>query len=290
MSATEPVILVTGASGQLGRLVIAALLDKVAPSRIVAGVRDPGKVADFAAKGVGVLVVDYDRPETLAAAFAGVDRLLLISANEVGRRFPQHKAAIDAAKAAGVGLIAYTSILGAATSPLPLAAEHAETEAYLAASGVPHVILRNGWYIENYAGSIAPALEHGAVLGASGDGRISAATRADYAEAAAVVLTSDGQAGKVYELGGDEAFTMAEWAATLADLAGKPVVFKNLPEAEYKGFLVSVGLPEGFADLLATSDTGASKGGLYDGGKALSTLIGRPTTSLREALAAALKG
>ncbi len=183
-------IFVTGASGQLGRLVVEALLERVAPSRIVAGVRDPAKLADLAARGVEIRVADYEQPATLAAAFQGIDRLLLISSNAVGQRLPQHANAIAAAQAAGVGLIAYTSILHADRSPLGLAAEHQGTEALLKDSGVSFALLRNGWYLENYNGVIAPALEHGLVFGSAGEGRIAAAARADYAAAAAAVLTA----------------------------------------------------------------------------------------------------
>lgn len=281
-------IVVTGASGQLGRLVIAGLLEKVAPSEIVAAVRSPEKVADLAATGVVVREADYERPETLASAFAGADKVLLISSSEIGKRAPQHKAVIDAAKAVGAGLIAYTSVLHADTSPLGLAAEHRETEAYLAASGVPHVVLRNGWYTENYAASVPAALAHGVMLGAAGEGRISSAARADFAAAAVAVLTGEDQAGKVYELAGDEAYTLAEFAATLSRLAGKTIPYQNMGEADYKAALVGAGLPEPFADLIADSDAGAAKGALFDEGKVLSALIGRPTTSLEAVIKGAL--
>ncbi len=287
---TQPRLFVTGANGQLGRLVLASLVTKIDPARIVAGVRDVAAAADLAALGVELRVADYDKPATLEAAFAGIDRLLLISSSAVGARAPQHANVIAAAKAAGVGFLAYTSLLGGPASPLPLKAEHVETEALLAASGLPHALLRNGWYLENYNGFIPSALEHGAIAGAAGEGRIAAAARADYAEAAAVVLAGEGHAGKAYELAGDEAFTLAEWAAALSAAAGKSVVYRDLPEAEYRAFLISVGLPEGLADLLATSDAGAAKGGLFDDSHTLSRLIGRPTTPLATVLAAALKG
>lgn len=287
----SPRLLVTGASGALGRLVVEALLERVEPSRVVAAVRDPAKLADLAARGVEVRAADYEQPATLAAAFAGIDRLLLISSNAVGQRRTQHANVIAAAKDAGVGLIAYTSILHADRSPLGLAVEHVQTEALLAESGVPFALLRNSWYLENYFGVIAPALEHGLVFGSAGEGRIAAASRADYAAAAAAVLTAtEDQGGKIYELAGDDAFTMAEWAATLAEVSGKPVAYRDLPQADYAALLVQHGLPEGFAGLLADSDVGASKGGLFDGGGALARLIGRPTTTLKAALAAALKG
>jgi NAD(P)H dehydrogenase (quinone) len=215
--------------------------------------------------------------------------VLLISSSEVGRRTPQHRNVIDAAKAAGVKLLAYTSILRADTSPMALAVEHRETEALIRASGIPFVLLRNSWYTENYTGTIAAALQHGAVLGAAGEGRISSAARADYAAAAAAVLVSpESQAGKAYELAGDSAFTLSEYAADITKQSGKPVVYKNLPEADYKAALQGVGLPEAFAALLAESDAKAAKGALYDDSRQLSRLIGRPTTTMAQSVAAAL--
>lgn len=281
-------IAITGATGQLGRLVIEALLKNVPAAQIVAAVRSPEKAADLAARGVQVRRADYNEPATLDAAFAGVDKLLLVSSSEVGKRGVQHRAAIDAARRAGVELIAYTSVLHADTSPLGLADEHRETEAALRESTVPFVVLRNGWYTENYTGSLAPALEHGAILGDSGDGRISSAARADYAEAAAVVLTRDAQAGRVYELAGDTAYTLTDFAAEVARQSGKPVAYRNLSEAEYKAALIGVGLPELVAALISDSGTGAAKGALFDDSRQLSKLIGRPTTPLATVVAAAL--
>jgi NAD(P)H dehydrogenase (quinone) len=283
-------IVVTGANGQLGRLVIQNLLQTVPAAQVVAAVRSPAKAADLAALGVQVREADYARPATLAAAFAGATKVLLISSSEVGQRARQHAAVIEAVKAAGVERVAYTSILHAPTSKIALADEHRETEAMLKSSGVPHVLLRNGWYTENYTGSIGAALAHGVVLGAAGKGRIASATRADYAAAAATVLVREGQAGKVYELAGDQAFTMAEYAAEVARQSGKPVVYKDLPEADYKAALVGAGLPEGFATLLAQSSACSAQDELYDAGRQLSALIGRPTTPLADAVAAALKG
>ena len=282
------VIAVTGASGQLGRLVIEHLLKRHPAAQIVAVVRDPARVADLQARGVQVRVADYSQPQALAAAFQGVDRLLLISSSEVGQRVPQHRNVITAAKQAGVGLLAYTSLLHADRSPLGLAVEHRETEALLRASGVPHVLLRNSWYTENYAASVPSALQYGAVLGSAGDGRISSAPRVDYALAAATVLGLDDQAGRVYELAGDQAYTLSELAAEIARLSGRPVVYRNLPEAEYKAALVHAGLPDGLAAMLAESDVGVSFGGLFDDSRQLSRLIGRPTTPLAEVLKAAL--
>ncbi|MBB6254222.1 SDR family oxidoreductase [Nitrospirillum iridis] len=288
---TSPRLLVTGASGQLGRLVIQSLLKTVPAARIVATVRTLAKATDLQALGVEVREADYDQPAVLDAAFQGIDRLLLISSSEIGRRVPQHRNAIDAAVRAGVGLIGYTSLLHGDASPLPLKAEHVATEAALRASGAPFVILRNGWYLENYNGFIAPGLEHGAVFGSAGEGRIAAAARADYADAAAAVLAAGAEhAGKIYELAGDDGFTMADWAAALSEVAGKVVAYNNLPEADYKALLINIGLPAPVADLLSSSDVGAAQGGLYDASRTLSRLIGRPTTPLKTALAAALKG
>jgi NAD(P)H dehydrogenase (quinone) len=281
-------IVVTGASGQLGRLVIKELLKKLPANEIVAAVRTPEKIADLAALGVQVRLADYAQPATLDAAFKGAAQLLLISSSEVGQRLPQHRNAIDAAKRAGVGLVAYTSVLRADTSPLGLAAEHKETEALLRASGLPHVVLRNGWYTENYLASVPTALQHGVYIGSAGEGKIASAARADYAAAAAAVLTGAGQAGKVYELAGDEAYTLTELAAEIARQSGKAVVYQNLPEADFKEALLGAGLPEHVAGLLSDSDAGVSKGGLFDDGHQLSRLIGRPTTTLATLVKAAL--
>lgn len=278
-------IVITGATGQLGRLVIASLLKKVPASRIVAAVRNPEKAKDLAALGVQVRRADYNLPETWFSALAGAEKVLLISSSEVGQRVNQHRTVIDAAKKAGVKLLAYTSLLRADTSPLALAAEHIATETLIRESGIPFVMLRNGWYTENYAAGIPAAVEHGTFYGSAGDGRIASAARADYAEAAVAVLTTEGKGGRIYELAGDTSYTLTEFAAEISRQYGKQVNYVNLPEPEYKQLLVSVGLPEPFAALLADSDGGAAKGGLYDDGHQLSTLIGRPTTSLAEVIA-----
>ncbi|WP_024559745.1 SDR family oxidoreductase [Franconibacter pulveris 601] len=282
-------IAITGASGHLGRLVIADLLKTVAAEQLVAIVRDPTKVADLAQKGVQVRRAEYGDAAALQAALTGVEKLLLISSSEVGQRAPQHHNVIEAAKAAGVTFIAYTSLLHADRSPLGLAEEHVATEKMLAESGIPFALLRNGWYTENYLASVPPALEHGAFIGSAGEGKIASATRADYAEAAARVMTLDNQAGNVYELAGDEAWTLSDLTAQLSELSGKPVVYQNLSEADFKAALQSAGLPEPFAALLANSDVGASKGGLFDDSRQLSTLIGHPTTPLAESLRALLQ-
>jgi len=281
-------IAITGASGQLGRLVIAELLKSVPAGDLVAAVRNPGKAEDLAALGVQVRRADYTQPDTLESAFTGVDKLLLISSSEVGQRVPQHANVIAAAKAAGVKLLAYTSILHADTTPLGLGDEHRKTEAMLAQSGLPFVLLRNGWYTENYAASIPAALQYGVLLGSAGAGRISSAARADYAAAAAAVLLSGNQAGKVYELAGDTSYTLNDFAAEIARQSGKAVAYRNMPETDFAAALKDAGLPEGLADLLADSDAGASRGGLFDDSKTLSALIGRSTTPVSEVVKKAL--
>jgi NAD(P)H dehydrogenase (quinone) len=281
-------IVVTGATGQLGRLVITSLLKKTPASSIIAAVRNVEKAKDIASLGVQVRHADYSQPATWDAALKGADKVLLISSSEIGQRAKQHRAVIDASKRAGVKLLAYTSVLHADTSVLGLAAEHRETETYIRASGVPFTLLRHGWYTENYTAGIPGALAHGAVYGCAGEGRISSATRADYAEADATVLTSENQAGKIHELAGDNAFTLPELAAEISRQSGKNIGYVNLPEAEYKNLLVKVGLPEVLAALLSDSDTGVSKGALFDDSRQLSKLIGRSTTPLAKAVAAAL--
>ncbi|STQ92829.1 Quinone oxidoreductase 2 [Janthinobacterium lividum] len=280
-------IVITGATGNLGQHVIASLLKSVPAANIIAAVRNPAKAADLAARGVQVRQADYNDGASLDAAFKGATKILLISSSEVGQRAQQHQNVIDAAKRAGVSLLAYTSVLRADTSPLGLAAEHVITEAAIRASGLPYSFLRNGWYLENHTEHLAPVLEHGVVLGAAQNGRFSSAARADYAAAAAAVLTAD-KPQAIYELAGDQGFTLAEYAAEVARQSGKAIVYKDLPQADFKAALVSVGVPEGFADLLADSDAGTAKGGLEDHGKQLSALIGRPTTSLLDAVKAAL--
>ena len=279
-------IAITGATGQLGRLVISKLKAKVPASEIIALARDPGKAADL---NVAVRQADYAKPETLAPAFAGVDTLLLISSSEVGQRAVQHRNVIEAAKDAGVKRIVYTSVLRADTSPLGLADEHRATEAALKASGIPYTILRNGWYTENYTASVGGAVAGGAFIGSAGDGRISSATRADYAEAAEAVLTGEGHEGRTYELAGDEAYTLSHLAAEISRQTGKDIPYKNLPEADYAKALAGFGLPEGLAQAIASFDVDASAGALFEDGRQLSRLIGRPTTPLSAAVAEALR-
>jgi len=280
-------IAITGATGQLGRLVIAALLEHGTPKeKVIALARHPQHAGDL---GVDVRDFNYTQPETMVISLQGVDTLLLISSNELGQRATQHQAVIDAAKEAGVKLLAYTSVLHATDSALGLAGEHRQTEQYLAASGLPFVLLRNGWYHENYTAGVPAAVEHGALLGSAGEGRIASATRADYAQAAAVVLSGEGHAGKTYELAGDTSYTLSELASEVSRQADKPVSYHNMPQADYQAALIKVGLPEAVAELLADSDAAAAKGALFDDSNTLSTLIGRPTTPVADAVAAALR-
>ncbi|MDR7273863.1 SDR family oxidoreductase [Catenuloplanes atrovinosus] len=282
-------IVVTGATGHLGRLVVQDLLDRGVPAgEIVAAVRTPDKAADLAASGVQVREADYDRPETLAPAFAGADRLLFISGSVPGARLPQHHAVVDAAKAAGVGLIAYTSILKADTTTMLLAADHRATEARIRETGLPHVFLRNGWYLENYTERLTDTLRNGAILGAAGDGRLAAAARADYAAAAGAVLTSDGPVNVAYELAGDESFTMAELAAQITEHSGTPVTYRDLPVDEYATTLTGFGLPPEAATVIADADAGIARGELTTDSRDLSRLIARPTTSMPDAIATTL--
>lgn len=276
-------IAVTGATGQLGRLVVEKLKEKVSSESIIALVRNPEKAADL---GVETRAFDYNSPD--ATALKGIDKLLLISGNELGQRARQHANVIDAAKIAGVKEIVYTSILRTDSSTLSLAPEHYETEKKIIASGITYTILRNGWYTENYTNSAKGAINAGAFIGSAGEGKISSAARVDYAEAAAVVLTSNEHAGKIYELAGDSSYTLADLAAEISKQAGKNIPYNNLPEAEYSKILKSFGIPGAFADAIASWDTSASKNDLFDESKVLSKLIKRPTTPLAEVVAKAI--
>lgn len=280
-------IAVTGANGQLGRLALKHL-QNLTTEPVRALVRSPEKAQDLASAHVSVVKGDYDDPESLRAALAGVDRLLLISGSEVGKRVEQHAAVIEAAKAAGVRFIAYTSLLNVPHSSLILAAEHVETEQRLADSGIAHAVLRNGWYLENFAGTVAAALAHGAVVGASGSGRFSAAGRSDYAEAAARVIAGDDLSTRALDLGGQPAFTLADLAAELSRQSGRDIPFNNLPEDTYAGILVEAGLPDGFAKALADADRGASAGELETASTALQDLIGHPARTLGDFVAETL--
>jgi len=284
-------IVVTGATGQLGRLTVEALLRRGVPaSRIVATGRDLAALKDLADRGVVVRRADFADPDSLTTAFAGAEKLLLISASfPVGERVAHHRRAIDAALAAGVSTVVYTSMTHADTATTILAATHRATEDYLRERDVTHVLLRNSWYLENYTATLPTVRQHGAVIGAAGQGKVSAATRADYAEAAAVVLTTDGHAGAVYELGGDEAFTLAELAATVSAATGKPIAYTDLPADRLAETLIGAGLPADLANVLADADLGLGRGELFTGSGDLSRLLGRPTTSLAAAVADALR-
>ncbi|MGP3594026.1 SDR family oxidoreductase [Vagococcus sp. WN89Y] len=281
-------IALTGATGQLGQFVVAELLKRVAANQIIAIVRNPAKAESLSKQGVLVRQADYNDQAALAQALKGVDKLLLISSSEVGQRTAQHRNIISAAKEAGVKYIAYTSLLHADTSPLGLHVEHVATEKMLAESAIPYTLLRNGWYSENYLASVPPALAHGVFIGAAGEGKIASATRADYAAAAARVLIEEGHAGKIYELAGDTSWTLSELAALLSHASGKQVVYQNLSQAEFAAALKSAGLPDDLAELLADSDAGAAKGGLFDDSATLSKLIGRPTTTIQQSINALL--
>ncbi|MEV6975542.1 SDR family oxidoreductase [Kitasatospora sp. NPDC093806] len=277
---------VTGATGQLGRLVVEGLLAAVPASEITVLVRSADKAASWAERGVRVHEADYSRPETLTGAFAAGDRVLLISGNEFGSRVAQHGAVIDAAKAAGVALLAYTSILGTAT--FGLGDEHKATEELLRASGLPFALLRNGWYTENYLGDVAGTVERGVVLGSARDGRVATAPRLDYAAAAVAVLTGEGHENRVYELSGDVAWGLAELAAELTKASGRPVEHRDVTPAEHREVLIGAGMPEGFADVFVDVDAGIARGELAGTPGDLARLIGRPTAPLAESVRAAL--
>ncbi|HCT6782746.1 TPA: SDR family oxidoreductase [Proteus mirabilis] len=281
-------IAITGATGLLGQHVIENLLQTVPANQIVAFARDVKKGSSLSQKGVLVRQADYNDKASLITALQGVDKLLLISSSEVGKRTIQHRNVIEAAKSADVQFIAYTSILHADRSPLSLHVEHVETEKMLADSGISYTLLRNGWYTENYLASVPAAIEHGVFLGAVGDGKIASATRADYALAAARVISEEGHIGKVYELAGDEAWTLEQLAKELTKQSGKQVIYNNLSQADFVAALKTAGLPDKLSNMLADSDIGASKGGLFDDSHTLSKLIGRRTTTLAESIKAIL--
>jgi NAD(P)H dehydrogenase (quinone) len=282
-------VVVTGATGHLGRLVVESLLERGVPAdQIVAGGRKLEKLADLAERGVVVRTIDYDDPATLKDAFTGADRVLLVSGNEFGSRPAQHQAVVDAAKDAGVGHLVYTSILHAGSTGNPIAPEHEATEAAVLASGLPYTLLRNGWYHENYTAQLPGYLANG-VVGATGEGRIDTAARADYAAAAAAVLTGDGHQGQTYELAGDSGFTLAELAAEVSRQSGQEVGHVNLSEAALAELLQNAaGMPAPVASTFAGVDTAIANGDLADDSRTLSRLIGRPTTPISDAIATAL--
>ena len=278
-------IVVTGATGQLGRLIVKHLLSRgVAPAEITAVGRNADRLADLAQSGVGTAIIDYNDPATLAAAFAGADALMLVSGSEVGQRVSQHSNAITAAVAAGVSRIVYTSAPAADTSALILAPEHKATEEALHASGVAVTILRNGWYTENYASAVQQARENGVYLTSAGDGRVASASREDYAEAAAVVLTTPGHENATYELAGDVAWTGTEMAAALTEVLERPVVFSSVSPEEHTAILTGAGLDGGTVGFVVALDGNTRDGLLAGGTTELSTLIGRPTTPLVDGL------
>jgi NAD(P)H dehydrogenase (quinone) len=286
MSANKSRLLVTGASGHLGRLVIEHLRRLDPAADIAAMVRSPQAADALAPFRVATRIGDYTDPASLDAALSETDRLLLISSSVLGRRAAHHKNVIEAAARANVSLVAYTSILRADTSELSLASEHLATEEMLRESGLPFVVLRNGWYLENDTAMLAPAVAHGAIIGSAGDGRLSSASRSDYAEAAALVLLHGAPSGTVYELAGDEAFTLTQLAAAVSRRTGKSVGYRNMSEADYRAALLGMGLPGAIATMLAETSAGTAKGALEDHGHALSRLIGHQTTSLADAVAA----
>lgn len=281
-------IAITAATGQLGQLVLGQLLQKIPATQLVAIVRHPAKAAGLAARGVTLRTADYEDPAGLEQALAGVEKLLLISGTDFGRRAQQHGNVIAAAQRAGIKVVVYTSLLHADRSPLNLAPEHVETERLLQSAGLSYVILRNGWYHENYTASVPAALAHSAFVGSAGDGRIASAARADYAAAAVAALTGSAEMGRTYELAGDTAYTLKELAAELSHQTGRAIPYVNLPEAEYAGILLKAGLPPALASGLASWDVGAAQGALFDDRRELSGLIGRPTTPLAAAIRAAL--
>ena len=266
-------IAITGATGQLGNLVIEQLLQLTAAQNIVALVRNIDKAEHFKAQGIELREFDYDHPETLVPALSGIDKLLLISANEIGRRTPQHQAVIDAAKVAGVPYLAYTSLLRADTSPLGLAQEHRETEKLIQDSGITYTFLRNNWYSENYLAGVAHTIEIGTLFGAAQDGRISSASRIDYAEAAAKVLTSTGHENKTYELGGSESFSLSDLATFIGQAVNKDIIYQNLSAEEYTQGLTQAGLPAGLVDVIVDADIQTIQGAMYSDSKDLEQLI-----------------
>ncbi|MFP3988586.1 SDR family oxidoreductase [Streptomyces sp. E11-3] len=283
-------LVITGATGHLGRLVIDGLLAAQVPAdQIAAVVRNKEKAADLAARGVEVRVADYSAPETLAGVFGAGDKVLLISGSEVGQRVPQHRAVIDAARTAGVALLAYTGVLGGPAADFQLAAEHKVTEQAILDSGLPYVFLRNGWYHENYTENLAPVLEHGAVVARAGEGRVASASRADYAAAAVAVLTGEGHENATYELSGDVAWSFAEYAAEVARQSGKEIGYANVPAEQLLAILTGAGLPEQLAAILVDVDAAIERGLLAGTSGDLARLIGRPTTPIADAVAAALK-
>ncbi|MFK3980904.1 SDR family oxidoreductase [Micromonospora sp. NPDC050397] len=283
-------IVVTGATGKFGSIVIEDLLARGVPAgEIVAAVRSPEKAAGFAERGVQVRRADYTEPESLVAAFAGADKVLFVSGSEPGHRADGHRNVVAAARTAGVGQIVYTSLLNLETGQLTLADDHKMTEALILESGIPFVFLRNGFYFDLYSDNIGPALEHGALVDASSDGRLSLSTRVEFANAAAAVLATEGHDNKVYELGGDHSFSLPELAEEVSRQTGRTIAYRNLTPGEYTEMLVGFGLPRPLAEIYADTRVGTERGDLFTTSDDLSRLLGRPTTTLADAVAAKLK-
>jgi NAD(P)H dehydrogenase (quinone) len=280
-------VVVTGATGQLGRLTIESLLERGVPASDITAVgRSTDKIADLAERGVSVVAADYKDPASLDAAFAGADTVLLVSSNDFDDRPGQHRNAIDAAKRAGVSHLVYTSGPKATTSSIMLLADHGTTENYLAESGIPSTVLRNGWYVENYSAQLSTYLEHG-MVGSAGEGKVSLALRSDFAEAAGVVLTTDGHVGKVYELGG-EAVTLTELAAIFSDATGQTITYTDVPVETFAGILAGAGMPDPLPAIFADVDRGIAVGELYVDPADLTALLGRPATPVAEAVRTAI--
>lgn len=284
-------IVITGATGQFGRLVLKHLLNRGVPAgEIVAAIRNPDKASEFTAQGIEVRIADYDRPDTLLTAFEGADKILLVSSTGPDdARITQHRAAIDAAVASGVGLLAYTSVTNAPTSPMGLARVHRATEHIIADAGLPAVVLRNGWYTENHTASLTDAIARGSLIGSAGDGQVAFAAREDLAEAAAIVLTRDDQAGMTYELTGDTVWTLSELAAEAAAQSGTSLIYTDLPAEQYQQILTQVGLPDHIVDLIIDADVGISQGSLSTITSDLPTILGRTTTAPSTTVAQALR-
>ncbi len=282
-------IVVTGATGHLGRLVVEGLLTKIPAGQIAGVVRDQAKAAPLAAQGVEIRVADYDQPDSLATAFRAGDKVLLISGSELGKRVAQHQAVVDAARTAGVAQLVYTSILGGPKADFVLGRDHQVTETIIKDSGLPHVLLRNGFYSDNYFDGLADTLQRGQIDGNAADGRVASAARADFAAAAVAVLTEDGHEGRTYELSGDTAWTFAELAAEVSRQSGTEVAYRDVASSERRAALLEVGLPEQIADLLVDIDDAIARGLLDDRSGDLGRLIGRPTTNVAETIKQALK-
>lgn len=277
-------LLVTAASGQLGRLVVDALLQRGVPaSDIVAGVRTPSKADDLSARGVSVVEFDYARPETLAPVLTGVDRVLLISGTDADR-VSGHRNVIAVARDAGVGRLVYTSAPRVDEIDYALGADHKATEEAIAASGLSATVLRHNWYTENYLDAVARAADTGEIVAAVGDARVASASRRDYAEAAALALITDDLAGQTLEVGGDVAWTYDELAQAATEVLGRPVTYTAVTIEQLTAGLEAAGLDAGTAAFVAGIDDAIARGALSQTDGTLSRLLGRPTTPLVDGL------